>query len=98
MAAQKRFHSSLIFTFYFRVHTIFGNSTERWKLLSREGTISTARKRPCPTRLPSRNDEFNAVRFRFIDMLKDLTMITLHTTKSEGKAEAIYIRKNTERF
>jgi hypothetical protein len=74
-----------------REYMFFGNSIERWKLLSREGTISTSLKRLCPTRWSSRNGALNAIRFRFTDVLKVLTMIILQTTKSEEKAEAIFI-------
>jgi hypothetical protein len=80
------------------VYTLFGNSIERWKLLSREGTISTALKRLCPTRWSSRKDALNAIRYRFTDVLEVLTIIILQTTKSEEKAEAIYLRKKTRRF
>jgi hypothetical protein len=77
-----------------RVYTFFGNSIERWKLLSREGTISTTIRILCPTRWSSRNDVLNAIRFRFTDVLKVLTMIILRTTKPEERAEANYLRKN----
>jgi hypothetical protein len=64
-----------------REYTFFGNSIERWKLLSGEGTVSTTLKRLCPTRWSSRNDAPNAIIFRFTDVLKVLTMIILQTTK-----------------
>jgi hypothetical protein len=66
-----------------KVYTFFGNSIERWKLLSREGTISTTFRRLCPTRCFSRNDAVNIIRCRFTVLLKVLTMITSQTTKSE---------------
>jgi hypothetical protein len=73
--------------------TFFGNSTERWELLSREGTVSNTLKRPCPTRRSSRNNALNAIRFRFNDVLNVLTVIVLQATKSEEKYEAVYLRK-----
>jgi hypothetical protein len=79
-----------------RVYTFFGNSIERWKFLYREGTISTTLKRLCPTTWSSRNDVLNAIRFRFTDVLEVLTMIILQRTKSEEKAEAIYLHKKLE--
>jgi hypothetical protein len=77
-----------------RVYTFFGNSIERWKLLSREGTISTTLERLGPTRWSSRNDALNAVRFRFTDVLKVLTMIILQTTKSGKKLKLFTFVKN----
>lgn len=51
-------------------------------------------KKVCPTRWESRHESINALKLRFIDVLKALTNISLTSTKKDEKASSISLKKN----
>lgn len=86
------------------VYTFFGYSIKRWSLLS--GIISSelsehgnvTLKRLCATRWSSRCDALAALRYRYADVMKALTKITLISEKREVRDEATALKKLMENF
>lgn len=81
------------------VYVFFGNSINRWDLLtscSNESQITL--KKLYPTRWAGRLASLTAVKERFFDMLKVLQKIILESNKKDEKSEAIRIKKCMEKF
>ena len=81
------------------LYTFFGQSIKRWALLS--GIISSelsehgnvTLKSLCPTRCSSRHNALAALRYRYADVTKALTKITLVSEKREEQDEATALQK-----
>lgn len=82
-----------------RIYTFFGNSINRWDLLSSftsESEITL--KRLNPTRWSGRLQSLAAVKVRYVDILKALTEICLKSKKKDERDEAVQIQKNITTF
>lgn len=53
-------------------------------------------KKVCPTRWESRHESINALKLRFIDILKALTNISLTSSKKDEKATSLSLKKKLE--
>jgi Domain of unknown function (DUF4371) len=82
-----------------RIYTFFGNSINRWDLLSSftsESEITIERLNP--TRWSGRLQSLAAVKIRYVDILKALTEICLKSQKKDERDEAMQIQKNMATF
>lgn len=77
------------------LHNFFGDSGKRWEILSSFTSESyVTLKKLCPTRWSSRYESLLALRFRFVDVLKALSKISLVATKKSEREEAMGLKKN----
>ena len=87
------------FTLLQEIYTFFGNSINRWDLLSNfTGDSQITLKRLNPTRWSSRISSLKAVKLRFLDILKALTEIMLRSTKKDESNDATNIIKKMSNF
>ncbi|XP_065668169.1 zinc finger MYM-type protein 1-like [Hydra vulgaris] len=81
------------------VYSFFGNSINRWDLLSKyTGESQITLKRLNPTRWAGRYTSLFAVKIRFLDIMKALSAISITSTKREEREEAVRIQKNMSSF
>ncbi|XP_065657993.1 zinc finger MYM-type protein 1-like [Hydra vulgaris] len=81
------------------VYSFFGNSINRWDLLSKyTGESQITLKRLNPTRWAGRYTSLFAVKIRFLDIMKALSEISITSTKREEREEAVRIQKNMSNF
>ncbi|XP_065652950.1 zinc finger MYM-type protein 1-like [Hydra vulgaris] len=81
------------------VYSFFGNSINRWDLLSKyTGESQITLKRLNPTRWAGRYTSLFAVKIRFLDIMKALSEISITSTKREEREEAVRIQKNMSSF
>ncbi|XP_073462545.1 zinc finger MYM-type protein 1-like [Aquarana catesbeiana] len=81
------------------LHNFFGDSGKQWEILSSfTSESSVTLKKLCPTRWSSRYESLLALRFRFVDVLKALSKITLVATKKSEREEAMGLKKKIESF
>ena len=81
------------------VYSFFGNSINRWDLLSKyTGESQITLKRLNPTRWAGRYTSLFVVKIRFLDIMKALSEISITSTKREEREEAVRIQKNMSSF
>ncbi|XP_065654741.1 zinc finger MYM-type protein 1-like [Hydra vulgaris] len=81
------------------VYSFFGNSINRWDLLSKyTGESQITLKRLNPTRWAGRYTSLFAVKIGFLDIMKALSEISITSTKREEREEAVRIQKNMSSF
>lgn len=85
------------------IYNFFSSSAPRWATLAfKEHYGNKIRtkvlKKVCPTRWEARHESLSALKERFIDVLKTLTMISLTSTKSEEKTMSLSLMKKIESF
>ena len=85
---------SSVFATLQRIYTFFGNSINRWDLLSQfTGESEITLKRLNPTRWSGRIQSLAAVKVRYVDILKALSEISLKSKKKDERDEAMQIQK-----
>lgn len=83
------------------IFNFFSTSAHRWANLafgndeSRKIKLKVLKK-VCPTRWESRHESINALKLRFIDILKALTNISLTSSKKDEKATSLSLKKKLE--
>lgn len=80
------------------VYVFFGESIKRWALLQSVTNAKITLKKLTPTRWSSRHDALEALRFRYVDILKTLAKIILTSTNKAEVNEAMSLRKKLEKF
>lgn len=80
------------------VFNFFSVSAPRWASLAfgddeSRKIKSKVLKKVCPTRWESRHESINALKLRFIDILKSLTNISLTSVKKDEKASSLSLKK-----
>lgn len=83
------------------VYAFFGHSIKRWALLEAVFMSTKSRvtlKKLTPTRWSSRHDALEALRFRYVDVLKCLSNIILTSCNKTEINEAKSLRNQLEKF
>lgn len=80
------------------VYVFFGHSIKRWALLQSITNAKITIKKLTPTRWSSRHDALEALRFRYVDILKTLAKIMLTSTNKAEVNEAKSLRNHLEKF
>ena len=92
------------------VYVFFGNSIKRWAMLESDSAQTNddddddlnnnnvTLKRLCPTRWSSRNDSVIALRYRYSDVMKALTKLSLTSQKKDERDQALSLKRSIEKF
>lgn len=85
------------------IYNFFSSSAPRWATLAfKEHYANKIRKKVlkkvCPTRWEARHESLSALKERFIDVLKTLSMINLTSKKTEEKNMSLSLMKKFESF
>nr|XP_022908711.1 zinc finger MYM-type protein 1-like [Onthophagus taurus] len=97
-AIEKNKDVSAFFVTLQEIYSFFGNSINRWDLLSKfTGESNVTLKKLNPTRWSGRLTSLLAVKLRYLDIIKSLTHLML-TEKKEIRDEAQNIKDRMEKF
>lgn len=82
------------------IYVFFGYSIKRWALLQsvNQNKCKITIKKLAPTRWSSRHDALDALRFRYVHILKALSKIILVSTNSTEISEARSLKNHLEKF
>lgn len=83
-----------------KLYVFFAHSIKRWNVLiemTEKSTPAVTLKRLCAT-MASCNDAISVNRYRYVDMLKALTKISLTSKKADERSEAMALKRQMERF
>lgn len=97
-AIEKNKDVSAFFITLQDIYSFFGNSINRWDLLSKlTGESNVTLKKLNPTRWSGRLTSLLAVKLRYLDIIKSLTHLIL-TEKKEIRDEAQNLKSKMENF